>query len=288
MNTSHQGIDYGPRKGTFGFAVHMTEGNGGIGDVLWLAKRSSETIAQWKTRVRGVSANFVITKDGTVYQMVGWNRASGSMNPRDRSDSSGFYRQAVIVQVLGTHYTDPNAYSISVEVAGKRADGPTDAQVKSLISVIGQARAKFPTLRGAYGHADQTDTKGCPGTHANMLRFWDTVGHGLFVPLPTPPDTATGDDDVPNYAVPGRWMARFKAGAYYVDKPAGERAGDLDPGKFYDLVAQDQEADPAWYQLDGGSAGPMSWAAKADIAEKIDLIDTVIAQDRAKARIVYP
>jgi hypothetical protein len=283
MNTAYKGIDYGPRKGTFGFAVHMTEGNGGIGDVIWLAKRSTETIAEWKIRVRGVSANFVITKDGTVYQMVGWSRASGSMNPRDRSDSTGFYRQAVIVQVLGTHYTDPNAYSISVEVAGKRAEGPSDAQVDALIDLVNEARERFPTLRGAYGHADQTATKGCPGTSANMLRFWNSIGHGLFLPdTSTPPG-----DDVAQFTVPGRWIARFAQGSGYYDKPDGARIGDIVVGKFYDLILQDDEASPDWYLLDGGSAGIPRWARKADIAESRDLIKTVIAEDRAKARIVY-
>jgi hypothetical protein len=186
-----QGLDYGPRRGTLGFAIHMTEGNGGIGDALYLAQRPNETDAQWKARVRGVSANFVIIEDGEVIQMVKWANASGSMNPADRSDDTGFYQSKYIKAVLGDHYTNPNAYSISVEIAGKRADGPTKAQVASLIALVAEARERYPTLRGAYGHADQTDTKGCPGTAPTMREAWDAIGHGLF-----PPDTATGGDEV--------------------------------------------------------------------------------------------
>jgi hypothetical protein len=189
-----QGIDYGPRKGSLGFAVHMTEGNGGIGDALYLAQRSGETTAQWKTRVRGVSANFVIIDTGEVIQMVKWGNASGSMNPANRAGTTGFYNTGVIRTVLGTHFTDPNAYSIAVEVAGKRADGPTPAQVKALVALVDEARGRFPTLRGAYGHADQTSTKGCPGLAAGMRTFWDSVGHGLFLP-----DTATGGDVERNF-----------------------------------------------------------------------------------------
>lgn len=191
-----QGIDYGPRKGTEGFAFHMTEGNGGYGDVAYLARRPGETIAEWHERVRGVSANFVIIDDGRIFQMVGWTRASGSMNPRNQSDSAGFYRQSFINQVLGIHEADPNAYSLSCEVAGKRAVGPTDAQVRSMIALVADARSRFPSLRGAYGHADQTDTKECPGTSPNMLRFWNTVGHGLFLPDTAGEGGGTGGTDM--------------------------------------------------------------------------------------------
>jgi hypothetical protein len=176
------GIDYGVRKGTLGFAVHMAEG--GDGTVAYLAKRASETVAQWHVRVRGVSANFVILSTGEVVQMVPWAHISGSMNPAARSDTAGFYRAEFIKQALGTHYTDPNAWSLSVEVTGYRAKGPTQAQVDALVTLIGEARRRYPQLVGAYGHADQTDTKGCPGTAPLMLGFWEAVGHGTFTEAP--------------------------------------------------------------------------------------------------------
>lgn len=175
-----QGIDYGPRKGTLGLSLHMSEGGDGLVD--YLARRPGETIAQWKTRVRGVSANVCFLSDGTAWQMVDWSHASGSMNPADRNPATtGYYNGTIIRDVLGDHYVDPNAWSISAEIAGRRADGPTDAQVRAVIAWGRDMAAMFPTLRGAYGHADQTDTKGCPGTTPNMRAIFDGLGgHGLW------------------------------------------------------------------------------------------------------------
>lgn len=173
-----QGIDYGARAGTLGFAVHMAEG--GDGTLAYLARRGGESDTNWRTRVRGVSANFVILSTGEIVQMVGWSRASGSMNPRDRGPSTGFYNTRVIQDVLGGYYVNPNAWSLSVEVTGYRKDGPNAKQVAALLELVAEARRRYPSLKGAYGHADQTSYKGCPGLSDAMLTFWDKVGHGLF------------------------------------------------------------------------------------------------------------
>jgi len=183
-----QGIDYGPRKGTLGMAVHMAEGADGT--LPYLARRGTESDSAWKTRVRGVSANFVILSTGEIVQMVRWANASGSMNPADRSDTSGFYQTKFIKAVLGTHYTDPNAYSLSVEITGFRNVGPNPLQVEALVRLMAMARARYPGI-GAYGHADQTSTKGCPGISPLLLGAWTRIGHGKYAPLP---DTSIGDD----------------------------------------------------------------------------------------------
>ena len=148
-----QGIDYGPRKGTLGFAVHMAEG--GDGTLPYLARRQGETDAAWKKRVRGVSANFVILSTGEVVQMVEWGHASGSMNPADRGPLTGFYNRRVLRSVLGDHYTDPNAWSLSVEITGYRAKGPNVAQADNLIQLVRQARERYPSLVGAYAEDHQ-------------------------------------------------------------------------------------------------------------------------------------
>lgn len=173
-----QGIDYGPRRGTLGWNVHMAEG--GDGTVGWLAKRKTETVSQWRERVNGVSANFVILTTGEAVQMVGWDRAAGNLNPNDRSSDKAFYGRRFLLEVLGTHWTDPNAYTLSVEICGFRAEGPNRAQVETLIGLIAESRQRFPGMVGAFGHADQTDTKGCPGTAPLMREFWERVGHGKF------------------------------------------------------------------------------------------------------------
>jgi hypothetical protein len=259
--TTYKGIDYGPRKGTLGFVVHMTEGNGGIGDVLYLAQRAGETTAQWKARVRGVSANFVIINDGTVYQMVGWGRASGSMNPANRGPASGFYNTDICKSVLGTHFTDPNAYSISVEVAGKRANGPTKAQTDALIALVAEARQRYPSLRGAYGHADQTSTKGCPGLAAEMRRFWSTVGHGLFLP-------DTSEEPMKLYNAGGR-LITLPVGEPVYDQPAGAKVGAIGDGPadgngatVFRVLFFDAWPTPKWAVIDGGGEGKLSrWIA---------------------------
>lgn len=182
-----QGIDYGTRKGTEGFAIHMAEG--GDGTVAYLARRAGESDAEWKVRVRGVSANFVVLSTGEVVQMVGWGKASGSMNPRDRGPMTGFYNTGVIQAVLGSHYTDPNAYSLSVEITGFRKDGPNAKQVAATIALVTDARGRYPKMVGAYGHHDQTSTKVCPGLAPGMRAIWNAVGHGPFLP-----DTSTGTE----------------------------------------------------------------------------------------------
>lgn len=177
-----QGIDYGPRDGSLGIGFHMTEGNGGIGDVTYLARRTGETLAAWRTRVRGVSAHVVIIDDGTVWQMVDFDNAAGSFDPDHRNNATtGYYNGTVIRAVLGAHYVDPNAWSIVAEIAGKRATGPTIRQVNAAIAWAQDMKARYPTLRGAFGHADQTDTKGCPGLSPNMRAIFAGIGgHGLW------------------------------------------------------------------------------------------------------------
>lgn len=172
------GIDYGPRSGTLGWNIHMAEG--GDGTAAWLSRRAGEDLWQWADRVNGVSASFVIYKNGTQVQMVPWDHAAGNLNPEDRSTDKGFYGPQVLRDVLGDKWRNPNEWTLSVEFTGFRADGLTDAQIASFIELNKEARERFPTMRGAFGHADQTDTKGCPGTHPSMLRLWDTIGHGLF------------------------------------------------------------------------------------------------------------
>ena len=240
-----QGIDYGPRKGTLGFAVHMAEG--GDGTLAYLARRRGESDADWRRRVRGVSANFVILESGEVVQMVDWTHASGSMNPSDRGPATGFYNTRVIQDVLGGHYVDPNAWSLSVEITGFRARGPNVAQADNLVQLIAQARDRFPTLVGAYGHADQTDTKGCPGMSAVMLEAWRIIGHGRFA----------GDDMPPIYATP-LFSAIWPKGTPVYEDHAGSAAGALPEPRRLTVRAGNLEV-PTRYMVSGADKGEMDW-----------------------------
>jgi hypothetical protein len=173
-----QGIDYGRRRSTLGWNIHMAEG--GDGTVGWLARRSGETEQAWRNRVNGVSANFVVLTDGEVVQMVGWDRAAGNLNPADRSTDKAFYGRRFLIEVLGDRWTDPNSHTLSVEICGFRKAGPSQAQVDSVVELVAEGTRRFPTIVGAFGHADQTDTKGCPGTAPLMLELWRRIGHGAF------------------------------------------------------------------------------------------------------------
>lgn len=175
-----QGLDYGPLTQPRGLEFHMTEGNGTIADVNYLARRAGETVSAWRSRVSGVSAHAVNIDDGTVWQMVDWTHCSGNLNPDDRAAEYGYYGGSNLRAVLGDGWTNPNEYSLSMEIAGKRADGPTAAQVRSAIAWGLDMRSRFPTIRGAYGHHDQS-TKACPGLTSNMKAIFAGVGgHGLF------------------------------------------------------------------------------------------------------------
>lgn len=173
-----QGIDYGPRQGTLGLSFHMAEG--GDGTLGFLSRHDGEDLHQWAERVRGVSCNALLLTDGTVWQMLDYGHASGNLNPDDRADEYGYYGGHYLREVLGDHWPDPNTWTVSMEICGFRAAGPNDAQVASAIKWGLAMRARFPSIRGATGHHDQSP-KGCPGVTANMKAIFAGVGgHGIW------------------------------------------------------------------------------------------------------------
>ena len=236
---------------------------GGDGTLPYLARRGTESDAAWRTRVRGVSANFVILSSGETVQMVRWANASGSMNPSDRGKTTGFYRTQVIQDVLGPKYTDPNAYSLSVEITGYRNVGPNRAQVEALLGLVTEARERYPSLRGAYGHADQTDTKGCPGTAPLMLEAWQRIGHGLFIE----------EAIVKVFSSPGSFSGSWPAGTPVYPGPTGAASGKLATERRLLVVGQDKPTSPTRYLVDGagdGASGAMAWLPVAGMTGKRD------------------
>ena len=173
-----QGIDYGQRSGTLGLSYHMSEGTDTLVD--YLAQRQGETAAAWRQRVSGVSCHAALLSDGTLWQMLGWERICGNLNPDDRAGEYGYYGGSHLKAVLGDGWTDPNRWTLSMEIAGRRADGPTDAQATTAIAWGLEMRDLFSTLRGANGHHDQSP-KACPGLTPNMRAIFDGIGgHGLW------------------------------------------------------------------------------------------------------------
>jgi hypothetical protein len=130
---------------------------------------------------RGVSVHAVIEYDGSLVRMLAYDHACGGLNPADRASEKPYYKGSILRAVLGSWWTDPNSASIQCEIEGFRATGPNPKQVARAIRWVADLRAAYPEMRGAFGHADQTDTKACPGTSPAMLSIFDVIGgHGLW------------------------------------------------------------------------------------------------------------
>ena len=215
--------DYGPRKGpTLGLVLHMTEGNGTMADVLYLAHDPA----------RGVSANFVALADGTIYQMLDIEHASGSLKPGDISTANKpYYAGHFLTSVLPDPlWRDPNSHVISIEIGGKAADGPTEAQIAAVTVWAADMRSRFPSIVGAFGHADQTDEKPCPGDTLAMQSIFDAIGgHGLFAENP---NAGGSMYDFDLRSGPPVSLVLNGDGHYYLDLSSQQMHGPLLPSAF--------------------------------------------------------
>lgn len=166
--------DYGPRKGPLlGLMLHMAEGGG---TVSYLDNKGDPPKL-------GNSSHAVCEYSGRIVQMLPWDHAAGSLNPADRSTDKGYYSHQHLVDVLGDWWTDPNSAVIALEIEGFAAQGPNPQQKAGIIIWASDMAHRFPTLRGALGHADQTDKKACPGSTLNMRAVFTSIGgHGLWTP----------------------------------------------------------------------------------------------------------
>lgn len=210
---------YGTRSVTLGLMLHMAEGSGTVG---YLDKIG-------RIPPRGVSVHFVCETTGRMVRMLGLNAASGSLNPADRSTDKAYYGHSHLVSVLGDWWTNPNEAVISIEIEGFAATGPNGRQTDALVAWAADMVRLYPTIRGALGHADQTNTKGCPGTSAPMRAVFAAIGgHGLWTPeddmaqttvtpiLPTSTGHVTSAGPVDLYTADG---SAHKAGITLADFP---------------------------------------------------------------------
>jgi hypothetical protein len=184
--------DYGVRKGpALAFVVHLTEGDGSMSDVNYLANQP----------LRGVSVHYVIVNTGEIVQMLPESHASGSINPNElRTTNDAAYTSpdgakvtygaSVRKAILGVWDRDPNSAVISCEVGGHAVDGPNKAQSEALARLVADVRTRHPGL-ATLGHRDFTSTKGCPGHRV----LWASLGgHGkpVFAPPPQAPEDPMG------------------------------------------------------------------------------------------------
>lgn len=209
---------YGPRKGpTLAVLFHMAEGGGTVG---YLDKSGSAP-------ARGVSVHYVIEYDGSAVRMLDLDDACGGLNPNDRSTDKAYYGHSTLVAVLGDWWRDPNSATIQFEYEGFQAKGPNPAQIATGVRIVRDLRKRFPELRGALGHADQTDTKFCPGTTAAMRSLFDQVGgHGLWKAVPM---VGFSYGDVPGDVKIGSLVVTID-GAYYMTLEDGKLHGPLAKG----------------------------------------------------------
>jgi hypothetical protein len=187
--------DLGVRPVTKAFVVHMTEGDGTINDVKYLASAAEQRKlgdSSPTAPLRGVSVHYVIYRrpDGSaeIVQMLGETRISGSLNPAELRTSTDpaftspdgvrvVYGAATRAPIMGSWV---NSGVISCEVAGKAADGPSKAQSAALARLVADVRTRYPGLP-VLGHRDFTSTKGCPG---HGVLWGSLLGHGRPVAPP--------------------------------------------------------------------------------------------------------
>lgn len=268
----------GARKGpTLGLMFHMAEGGGTVG---YLDNKGNPPS-------RGVSVHAVCDYFGKVTRMLSWTDASGSLNPADRSTDKAYFGHTALQAVLGDWWKDPNSAVLSMEIEGFAKNGPNPEQVAAAIAWGLDMRTRFPSLRGALGHADQTDTKGCPGTTAAMKSIFAGVGgHGLWTE-----ETMT---TFPLYTKPTTAIVKTGAWLYTNDGlVAGPGNVQLSPGRPLRAVGisgnnriVDYNGKAMWVRLtDCTSVSEDPAVPAADCAAQVT---AAIAADRAKARVVWP
>lgn len=211
-------IDAGAAKGPrLGLLFHMAEGTGTVGYL-------SGTITRTRNP-RKVSVHGVIETSGRFVRMLDWDHMHTSLNPDNRADADkGYFGSDHLKAVLGDwaiagKTLGPNHATLAVEIEGFAGDGPNLRQISTAVAWGLDMKAEFASLRGALGHADQTDTKACPGSSPDMRAIFDGVGgHGLWTQEVNMPGLTITDI----VAAPGR--VSVKAGltgvlAIQVDDP---------------------------------------------------------------------
>ena len=166
---------------------HITEGNF-AGAVNWLANPSS-----------GVSAHFVVARDGRITQMVeiadmAWANGTAS------ATSSNLWNGHATIPIVRTRNINANLYTISIEHEGRYVEtkGALEpAQLDATVWLIGHIRSEVRRLFGVdlpitrqsiVGHHEITPRSrpNCPGA---QFPFNEIIARLNAPPVTTPPPT---------------------------------------------------------------------------------------------------
>ena len=115
------------------------------------------------------SSHLVLKYSGAVRQMVDFTDASHSLHVSfddDSFDASnyGIFGIDFAKNALGTGFANPNRYLIAIEVEGFAAEGPNEAQKKTVLALARYLERQFPNAVHL-GHRDFQDYKPCPGPY---------------------------------------------------------------------------------------------------------------------------
>ena len=197
--------------------------------VVWHVAEGRD-VAQYLSRdpTRGVSVHYTVEqatdrwRDGEVVRCLPEQRISGSVNPDTIRTSDGPYFGARHAKdALGRSWRNPNVAVISVEVAGRAAEGPTVAQVGSMVALFWELERRWPGIV-PLGHADLQSVKPCPGTSPRMKRaFSEMGGHGLAFEA----DNEEGPMSTVGYQ--SDQVCDVREGTDLFDAPSGRKIGDV-------------------------------------------------------------
>ena len=168
---------YGMAPARLGIVWHMAEGG-----------NTANYLTSAAVKAKGNSSHIVIQLDGDIVGILPLRETAGSVNPkliREDNDAAfvGYngelirYGKAAAKSVLGVFYTNPNPYTIQVEIEGFARRGPNKVQRIACVLLSRELRATYPTITGNLGHRDFQNYKACPG---KLIPFANMGGHGVF------------------------------------------------------------------------------------------------------------
>ncbi len=149
--------------------IHCTEGSW-PGDKEWLSLAKSQ-----------VSAHFIISPKGEIYQLVSTEKAAWHAGRVDKPT-------AKLKKNLVGSYVNPNLYSIGIEVSLRASEKMSPEQNASLVELVQEMAKQYsiPVDRDhVVGHKEIFSLKTCPGT----INVDDVVASAK-------PQTAETNDDI--------------------------------------------------------------------------------------------